>query len=187
MPNENQRELIVSNANRLLADAQLLLDHHRYPSAFALAVLGMEEIGKALLKEWQAEKPLARPRKGMSMHVQKQTAVSSLLLGAMMAQRFPQRPPNLHSVDVDALTKEFNESDAGQLFARIRDSQLEKRKQGALYQDDVLIAVEADYAEMHVKSIFQIVNDARNVLTDKVAQAPARAFYETTLKSDGER
>ena len=187
MLNDNQRNLILGNADRLLADARLLFGHRRYASAFALAVLGMEEIGKALLKGWEDEEPVPKPRKGMSLHVQKQTAVSSLLLGATMARRFQYRRPALDSVDVDALTKEFKESDEGRLFGKIRDSQLDQRKQGALYQDDdVVMAVEADYAETHVVSIFKIATDVRHLLADKVAHAAARSFYETTMTRDWE-
>jgi AbiV family abortive infection protein len=39
----------TGNARRILGDARLLSDNQRYASAFALAVLGLEEIGKALL------------------------------------------------------------------------------------------------------------------------------------------
>lgn len=33
-------------------DARLLVDHRRFASAFALGVLGVEEIGKALIEAW---------------------------------------------------------------------------------------------------------------------------------------
>jgi AbiV family abortive infection protein len=51
--------LIIANAARLLADAKLLVDHARFASAFALAVLGVEEIGKVALEIWE---PLSRSR-----------------------------------------------------------------------------------------------------------------------------
>jgi AbiV family abortive infection protein len=41
-----------SNAARLLRDAKLLNDNERHASAFALGVLGLEEIGKAILRLW---------------------------------------------------------------------------------------------------------------------------------------
>jgi AbiV family abortive infection protein len=37
------------NASRLLADAELLLRHERWPSAYSLAVLAFEEVGKSWL------------------------------------------------------------------------------------------------------------------------------------------
>jgi hypothetical protein len=44
--------------------------------------------------------------------------------------------------------QDFNESDEGRLFRVIRARALDRRKQNALYQDDdMLIAVEEDFAE----------------------------------------
>jgi len=62
MQHEKQLELIQLNARRLFKDAELLMDHRRYASAFALAVLSLEEIGKALLKHWEAQRPLPKRR-----------------------------------------------------------------------------------------------------------------------------
>jgi hypothetical protein len=56
--------LILGNATRLLDDARLLVGHRRYASAFALALLGIEEIGKVLLKGWEAERALAKAKDG---------------------------------------------------------------------------------------------------------------------------
>ena len=44
--------MVISNAKRLVRDAVLLKDHERYASAYALAILGLEEIGKVILKRW---------------------------------------------------------------------------------------------------------------------------------------
>ncbi len=176
MQHEKQLNLILGNASRLFKDAELLMDHHRYASAFALAVLGLEEIGKALLKSWEVEGPL--PKKA-SAHIRKQAAVASLLLGALMVRRFPEGRPNFDTLDIAALTKEFNESEEGRVFVAIRNSDLDKRKQNALYQDDdLLTAVEDDFAEKHVGSIFKIAIDAQAASTNPTAQFTGRAFYE---------
>jgi AbiV family abortive infection protein len=87
--NKPGETLTLSNSTRLLNDARLLVDHRRFASAFALAVLGVEEIGKVLLDGWKADAPLAKPR--ASLHIQKQTAVSSLLLGVLGCQNIPRR------------------------------------------------------------------------------------------------
>jgi hypothetical protein len=63
----------LSNAKRLLRDAKLLSDNKRYASAFALAVLGLEQIGKSILQQWN----LSNYSSG---HLNKQLAVSSLLI-----------------------------------------------------------------------------------------------------------
>jgi AbiV family abortive infection protein len=65
---------IVANAARLLRDAKLLNEHGRHASAFALAALSLEEIGKVILRLWDVQQ-----RKGYD-HLSKQRAVASLLL-----------------------------------------------------------------------------------------------------------
>src|SRR5262249_52278852 len=159
--------LICSNASRLLDDAQLLLYHRRYANAFALAVLGIEEIGKAILKKWEEERPFSKPRRSESAHLQKQTAVASLLTGALFVRMFGE-PPDPRAVDIAAVTKAFSESEEGRVFLAIRARYLEKRKQSALYQDDdMLTAVEDDFAEMHVGSIFKIATEAQAALASR--------------------
>ena len=68
--------MVISNAKRLVRDAELLKDHERYASAYALAILGLEEIGKVILKRW------GEPDKERRWHLSKQMAVSSLLIPA---------------------------------------------------------------------------------------------------------
>jgi AbiV family abortive infection protein len=70
------------NAKRLLRDAVLLSDNKRYASAFALAVLGLEEIGKVILRRWNLSN---------SGHLNKQLAVSSLLMADAL-RREGQKP-----------------------------------------------------------------------------------------------
>jgi len=72
---DNEQTRIIENAARLLSDAQFLADSSRYASAFALAVLGVEEIGKAILKAWSAIEPLPKTKVWRSLHLEKQTAV----------------------------------------------------------------------------------------------------------------
>ena len=71
---------IVSNAARLLRDAKLLADNERFASAFALAVLALEEIGKVVLAFWDTSKQTAKSPNRLSSHIKKQTAVSSFCI-----------------------------------------------------------------------------------------------------------
>jgi AbiV family abortive infection protein len=174
--------LIFGNAIRLLNDASLLVDNHRYASAFALAVLGVEEIGKALLNVWEAEEPLTKTKAWQSPHIRKQTAVSSLLVGALAVRTFPQDAAmDFANLDFNGLTKVFNESAEGQLFQVIQNGELDKRKQNALYQDDWITSVEDDFAELHVNSIIKIAGAAWDALDDSFTRRVGRAFYEITL------
>ena len=71
----------MNNANTLLDDARLLLNNERHARAAALAVLAMEECGKAFhlifcitRREWNSE-----IYKGISQHNTKQTYVEGIL------------------------------------------------------------------------------------------------------------
>jgi hypothetical protein len=79
---EDEQTLIMANAARLLADAKLLANHTRFASAFALAVLGVEEIGKVILDIWETAEPLPTPKIRKSSHLRKQSAVGSVLLAS---------------------------------------------------------------------------------------------------------
>ncbi|MGE4049384.1 MAG: AbiV family abortive infection protein, partial [Acetobacteraceae bacterium] len=79
MSSEDAHTPIVANAARLLADSKLLLNHSRYASATALAVLALEELGKVILNLWGDPPYGARRHKRMSDHLRKQRAVASLL------------------------------------------------------------------------------------------------------------
>jgi AbiV family abortive infection protein len=163
-------------------DARILVEHRSFASAFALAVLGIEEIGKALIDGWAAETLLGKPRSS-SLHIQKQMAVVSLLLGRLGARTFPEGGiADLKGDKLKTVTRMFNESDEGKLFAAIRDKQFDWRKQAAIYQDDWLIAAADDFAEAHVASILEIAGESRDVINDSEIRRAGRAFYEDTLE-----
>ncbi|MCA1390782.1 AbiV family abortive infection protein [Bradyrhizobium sp. IC3123] len=181
MADNKQLSLILGNATRLLDDARLLVGHRRYASAFALALLGVDEIGKVLLKSWEAEKPLPKPKERPTAHVQKQAAVANLLVAALLARTFPQGI-DWKTLDTEALTESFNESNEGQLLALIRDGHLDRRKQNALYQDDdMMTAVDEGFAEMQIGGILEIANDAQAALASPFNRMAARSFYEATV------
>ena len=165
---DKQLSLILGNATRLLDDARLLVDHRRYASAFALALLGVEEIGKVLLKSWEAERPLARPKKWQSPHIQKQAAVATLLNGALLARMFPNGV-NWRTIDFDAVTKAFNDSEEGQLIVLIREGHLDRKKQSALF------------AELQIGGVLEMASDAQEALASPFNRDAARAFYESTV------
>jgi AbiV len=81
-PKGDDLSRIRRNAKRLLRDAVLLTDNKRHASAFALAVLGLEEIGKVILKRWGLS--------NNSGHLNKQLAVSSLLMADALIRSFPK-------------------------------------------------------------------------------------------------
>jgi AbiV family abortive infection protein len=183
MPKRRARQsLVLTNAARLLNDARILAMHHSFASAFALAVLAGEEIGKALIDGWNEHDQLVGKPRSPSLHIQKQTAVASLLLGTLAIRTFPEGAvTDLECNKLTAVTRMFNESGEGRLLAAIRDKHLDGRKQAAIYQDDWLIAVADDFAEEHVGAIFKIAEEARDVINDSEVRRAGRAFYEVTL------
>jgi len=186
MPDADKHALILRNALRLLNDAGLLLDNKRFASAFALAVLGVEEIGKALLVSWESDRPLAKSKDRQSAHIRKQMAVAALLVGALTVQTFPGGTLDFESLDFEAATRAFNESSEGELFVLIQSRQLDWRKQNALYQDEEwATSVEDTFAEEHVASVFEIAEDALEAFREDRTKEVARAIFETTLVGDG--
>ena len=89
MTSRSRQTLVLANATRLLNDARILVAHRSFASAFALAVLAVEEIGKALIEHWSEDAPLGKA-KSASLHIQKQMAVSSLLVGRLAVRTFPE-------------------------------------------------------------------------------------------------
>lgn len=117
MPNRRSRQaLVLANATRLLNDARILVMHRSFASAFALAVLAVEEIGKALMDGWNEHDQLVGKPRSPSLHIQKQTAVASLLLGRLAIRTFPEGAvTDLECHELTAVTRMFNESDEGRL------------------------------------------------------------------------
>jgi AbiV family abortive infection protein len=133
-PKGDDLSRIRRNAKRLLRDAKLLRDNKRYASAFALAVLGLEEIGKVILKRWGLP-----GNEGRSWHLNKQLAVSSLLMvdAVIREGQKPRRgmidPAEVGQPRSDAALKRIikaaMESEAGRFSQSVDAKVLDKMKQ----------------------------------------------------------
>jgi AbiV family abortive infection protein len=118
---------VVLNATRLAEDARLLTDHERYASAYALAILSFEEIGKMLIKLWGLP--------GSKGHISKQRAVASLLMAEGVVKKFgPLR--DMEREELVRVANAVSESDAGQLAQIVETTFIDKAKQFALYHHD---------------------------------------------------
>ena len=120
---------IVSNARRLAQDARLLNKYERYASAYALAILSFEEIGKMLIKLWGL--PASKS------HVSKQRAVSSLLIAEAVVKEFGPLK-NIKKEQLIQVANAVSESSAGQIDRIIDTTFIDKTKQFALYYHDGL-------------------------------------------------
>jgi AbiV family abortive infection protein len=179
---------IKRNAKRLLRDAKLLSDNKRYASAFALAVLGLEEIGKSILRQWNLS--------NYSGHLNKQLAVSSLLMADALIRSFPKPrkgmidPAEISRPSSDAtlkrIVKAAMESEAGRFSKLVDAKALEKIKQFCFYYDGVLEVegVHPDhftYAE--VERIFKMCVAALNEMEDDQTLVVAKVMFLAKSKS----
>jgi AbiV family abortive infection protein len=178
----DERTAVIANAARLLQDAKLLVDHTRFASAFALAVLGVEEIGKVILDIWENAAPLSKPVVRRSAHIRKQAAVSSLLLGSFAVREFGTVVDDANEELVQRVAEAFRLSHEGQLMSQVQGGALDKTKQLGLYRDDWLTdaSLHADqFSDADVNAIFAIAGRAIEVVDDARIMRTGRAIYET--------
>lgn len=78
--------IVVDNAKRLLSDAELLFNNERYGSAVSLAILSLEEAGKACLIHWKDEGIVTRDIKNdiRSFHFHKQRVLGCFITAKEM-------------------------------------------------------------------------------------------------------
>lgn len=178
-----ERMRVMENAARLLADAKLLADNNRFASAFALAILGVEEIGKIILDLWANEKVPPKPTASNTSHLRKQAAVGALLLASFAVKEFgPLIGGSVPDDDlIERVAKSLYESHEGRLFRHIQIGAVEKTKHLAMYRDEWLTgaSLHADqFEKSDVIALFEYARGAVNMLSDERAMRAARAMYE---------
>ena len=138
---------VLANAQRLLKDADLLYQNHRYASATALTIIALEEVGKYLLDVWEQQPPNEWDKMPTKFtydknkyHISKQAAVVALFTaGAIRAKHIKKQVnfKNLNEQEVDKLidaVKEAQEQEkinAAMVFAKV----FEGLKHAGLYYD----------------------------------------------------
>jgi AbiV family abortive infection protein len=179
----DERSAVIANAARLLQDAKLLVDHTRFASAFALAVLGVEEIGKVILDIWESVAPLSKPVLRRSAHIRKQAAVSSLLLATFAVREFGTEMGDANEELVQRVAEAFRLSREGQFMFHVQGGALDKTKQLSLYRDGWLTdaSLHADqFSEADVDTMFVAARRAIEVVDDARIMRTGRAIYETS-------
>jgi AbiV family abortive infection protein len=172
---------VAANAARLLLDAELLAENSRCASAFALAVLAMEEVGKLVLTRWSKSAPLANGRR-LTFHIRKQTAVAHLLAAPMIIDEI--RKNNFKTSDgeaaVEKLAKTIYESGEGRWMRHADLGVLERIKHLSLYSDlqfEELGLGPEDFDSADVNRMRDRVTRAMALLTNGLAMTIARATY----------
>lgn len=184
IPDTDGHTPIIANAARLLGDAKLLAHHGRFASAFALAVLGVEEIGKVILDIWERVGPLSKSKDRRTAHIRKQAAVGSLLLASFAVKEFGDIAAEGPISDelVERVSKAFQTSTEGRFLAHTQSGVLEKTKHVGMYRDDWLseLSLHADqFDRSDVASIFEKARHAISVIGDHRVMRTGRAIYKT--------
>jgi AbiV len=188
-PKGDDLSRIKRNAKRLLHDAKLLSDNKRYASAFALAVLGLEEIGKVILRLWD----LSDYSTG---HLHKQLAVSSLLIvGALI--REAQKPRGLGMIHptisrslppgvLESIIKTAMESEAGRFSQSLDTKAVDAMKRFAFYYDGVLEGAgfhPDQFTYAAVEPIFKMCVAALKEMEDDQTLVVAKVMFLAKSKS----
>jgi AbiV family abortive infection protein len=181
--NADKNTLVIANSARLLRDAKLLADHASFASAFALALLGVEEIGKVILKTWEDVKPLAKPKVRSSAHVRKQTAVASLLLASFALREFGDAVGGGLITDelIEQVAKAFYESQEGRFLSHAQKGVLERTKHIGLYWDDWVAehSLHPDqFDRSDVTHVFETARRTIEAVGDPRCMRVGRAIYE---------
>jgi AbiV family abortive infection protein len=131
---------IFKNAERLYLDAQLLLDNGRCASAFVLALFCLEEIGKIILDQWRLSNELRERKRSSTFHLDKQTAVASVLFADYAIDKFGSRVyVEGRSNELDELiNRELLNSDVWRFNFLVNIGAYDKAKHVGLYRDDWL-------------------------------------------------
>jgi AbiV family abortive infection protein len=126
---------LVANFIRLLRDAELLRDHRRFASAYALAMIGLEEIAKIILTTWVREYPMMKLNLRRNQHLTKQAALTSLLLAEAISPSFDLIMAEKPEVSAAEFVRRWSESGDQDLLWRAHQEDLQKSKHLALYHD----------------------------------------------------
>jgi AbiV family abortive infection protein len=159
---------VASNARRLLADAELLFEHGRHPTAASLAILAMEEVGKVfqILSASQTIKKLfdfLRNKGHVSKHVMKQNFVTSMSMAEvilhawqeLLSQRGLLGDPETMRAGIQTLRKEEPEK---WIKFYVKDKNFQKNRQASSGELD-LFKQKGFYVDIKDRKILSTPND----------------------------
>lgn len=147
------KDAVAENIVRLVADAHYLNQDNRHASAFALALIAMEEVGKLILRVWE-EAGMKPTRKRRTQHLQKQAAVACVMLaGSILPSLKQARCSSKENEEalVKLIASEMMRSKEG-VFLRISEiGATDRTKQLALYVDGEPISPELQRKKFRCK------------------------------------
>jgi len=200
---QTAEQLIIDNARRLAADARLLSENERFASAFALAVLGLEEVGKLLFRRWQSDEEFCKLTKKYSAHRIKQAIVSSIYLAditrttvnqyldengyvlypkELTEEEIKRIAPPLGENEslVERLSSDFHNSYHSRLIDFARFGVIDKTKQWALYVDDENIChnmLPSNFSSTGCVKMIERIENAIDLYNEEFLEPIAKAIF----------
>ena len=172
---------VFCHAMRLFNDAAYLRDDARYASAYALALLALEEVGKAILECWQLP-PLAKLSVKGSAHLRKQTAATTVVLAHAITHRFIG--PELAGMELiaarDMLARFIAGSSEGRDMDHAAIGVLDRIKHIALYRDENATELGLTPERIGASDVNEIIDmgaTAAEGLGDEATMEIGRAIY----------
>ena len=204
-------DLIIKNAQRLNNDAKCLKKNASFASAYALAVLALEELGKAFLKRYCHEQELSSLRKKYSYHRIKQCIVPSIYMAGAskeaMTTYLRERGYEIKHRDEISEWQAKNEVSFWEFDDGLRESMansvlgsdnprflnhskigaLDKAKQSALYIDKEFIDIGLtpfDFTEEHAEDVISRFDGALDKIEDHMIAHMTLAIFKSALRDD---
>ncbi len=173
---------IGQNAARLLSDAQYLRLGHRYASAFALALIAQEEMGKLIHERWK-DMGIAPTRRRRTAHLRKQCAVACLILaGSIIPEIEGLVDANVVGENaVEALARIIANSKEARFHRHTELGIIDRTKQVALYRDDwpSEIGITAEgFDREDVQELFDQCKLVTSLLFSDQAMRVGQAIYD---------
>lgn len=180
---QEERARAIADSALLFEDARLLVQHSRYASAFRVAILGLEEIGKVILDAWEAVEPLPKPRVRRTSHERKQAAVGSVLLAAFAMREFGLPVGEISDELIEEVGPIFEQSREGR-FLRYIGFEMLGTKHVGLFRDPSQANPDGRLPSLEdVESIFDIAKFILDLLLDGDVMQKGLAIYIAILNS----
>lgn len=180
--------LIIQNAKRLLDDAVMLFENDRHASAFALAVLSLEETGKFLLREWQrSDSRFGADLKRHGFHKVKQAVVGSLYLSKAACEAnalFHDNGDDVTDEQVAHVARAMYEAKERDFLKYAFDGVIDKTKQCAFYLDEWGLSQNVtpfDFSRTDSDRAIEQARYALSLVGDGLSSHVAKAIYRAHL------
>ena len=182
---------VLKSAKRLHEDAELLRENGRLSSAYALSLLSIEEIGKALIELWSEnaywDDPSPIPVKSgrLTFHIRKQIAFASLIFaGEVIDAKGDVEEDERCTDEFRALYQEvFDREEGSAILIDAMFGILNKGKERAFYADSEDNMSEfLDVPEAEVNRLLNRHGEAIGRLSNYRVMAFARPTYQHALE-----